>query len=231
MKQFALILALLFFAVIAHADNTANYNLVNLDVSSSAKVDNDTLTTLIRVQYDGENTARLTDHVNRDANKVIEAAKHYVGVSVQTSGYYTRPIYKDGKIESWQVSQQLTLTSEHFSQVSELLADINGLGMIQSMQFSVSAKRQEQIKQKLLQQAIDKFKAKAKLIAKQFGLADYKLVNLSVGRSNLGPVPVMQRNLMMAEAARAKSVAPKLEAGTNDVSVHLSGTVQLLADK
>ena len=225
MKQFAFMLATCFFTVIAHAEDRLHYNLISLSVSQSVQVENDTLTTVIRVQQNGYDTGKLTDKVNADANQIIEAAKHYAEVSIQSSGYYTQPLYKDGKINSWQVIQSLTVTSNHFKQVSELLADINGLGIVQSMQFSVSNKRQEEIKHSLLKQAIDKFKTKAALITKQFGMSSYKLVNLSVDNGNISPMPMMQRSMMMVEAK--KSVAPTLESGTNEVSVHLNGSIQL----
>ena len=138
MSKYLLFFAALLFSVNALADNDLHYNLINLSANAKTEVSNDEMSAYLQVLRSGSDASELAKAVNKSAQEALRIAKTYDAVSVQIQGYQTQPVYDDGKIQSWQVSQQLRLKSSDFSQMSELLAELQSLGNIQSMQFAIS---------------------------------------------------------------------------------------------
>jgi predicted secreted protein len=230
MKNTFAFLIMLFITPLAAAENAMQYGLINLDASATTDVSNDELITHLQVIEDGRDPAKLTSLVNKKTGLVLDALENFKAISAKTSNYNTRPLYHEGEISSWQVSQQLTLETSDFEQMSQFIAEINSLANIQSMQFRVSRQQAEQVKQALLKEAIGKFKNKAKLVADQFDSPKYQLVSLSVDGNHISPMPVMERATMMAADASGKGVPAALSAGSNEVTVQVRGTVQLQSE-
>jgi predicted secreted protein len=226
MKPLFVAIMLLALSPLSFADEQP-MGIVNLDASASRDVENDKLVTRLQVMEEGRDPAKLTDLVNQKTALVLDAVKNFKGIEAETSSYNTRPVYKDGKIASWQVSQQLTLKTGKFDQMSQFVGDINSLANIQSMQFQVSDDRAEAIKNELLKQAIANFRDKAQLIAGEFNRSGYELVNLSIDGNYFSPRPVMERAAMMSADSMSKGAPAALAAGTNEVSVTVRGSIQL----
>ena len=67
---------------------------------------------------------------------------------------------------------------------------------------------------------------RAELLAREFGRPDYRLVNLDINTSGETVMPVRMRT--MSTMAESSSVAPPtLEAGTQTISVQISGSIEL----
>ena len=93
------------------------------------------------------------------------------------------------------------------------------------MNFTVSDESVEQMQQVLTDRAIQKFKNKASRIAQQFDKKGFHLVRVNIGNNYVRPP---QRHMMRsAMAAESMDVAPALSAGTNKISVNISGTIEL----
>lgn len=227
MKPMLALISLLMLSPVSFADEQMQLGIINLDAVASRDVENDELVTRIQVIEDGRDPARLTDLVNQKTALVLDAVKNFKDIEAETSSYNTRPIYDNGKITSWQVSQQLTLETTHFDQMSQFIGDISSLANIQSMQFQVSDDKAETIKQALLKQAIANFKDKAKLIATEFDRSGYELVNLSIDGNYFSPRPVMERAAMMSADTMSKGAPAALAGGKNEVSVTVRGSIQL----
>jgi predicted secreted protein len=229
-KSFALA-ALFIFSPLAVADaHGPQYGMVNLTASASADVINDELVTRLQVIEDGSDPAKLTNLVNKKTALVLDAVKNFKDISAKTSSYSTRPLYHDGKVKSWQVTQQLTLETANFEQMSQFIADISTLANIQSMHFQVSQQKAESVKQTLTKQAIQNFKDKAMLVATEFERSGYELVNLSINGNHFRPMPVMERSTMMMADSLQKSAPAALSGGSNEVSVQVNGSVQLKSE-
>lgn len=227
MKSTLAFISLLMLSPMALADEQRPMGIINLDASASQDVENDELVTRLQVIEDGRDPAQLTDLVNQKTALVLDAVKNFKDIEAETSSYNTRPIYKNGSITSWQVSQQLTLETGHFDQMSQFIADISSLANIQAMQFQVSDDKAEQVKQALLKQAISNFKDKARLVAGEFDRSGYELVNLSIDGNYFTPRPVMERAAMMSADVAGKGAPAALAGGSNEVSVTVRGSIQL----
>lgn len=228
MKNAILLVCLMFMTTLTLADgHSQQYGLVSLDASATVDVVNDELITRLQVFEEGQNSATLTNLVNKKTALVLDAVKHFKDIKAETSSYSTRPLYNDGKIKSWQVTQQLTLETSNFEQMSQFIADISSLANIQSMQFRVSKVKAEKVKQDLLKQAISNFKDKATLITTEFNRPAYELVSLSIDGNHITPMPVMERTAMMSADSMRKGTPAALSGGSNEVSVQVRGTIQL----
>ncbi|MBN45991.1 MULTISPECIES: SIMPL domain-containing protein [unclassified Methylophaga] len=230
MKNTFFALTMLLSSAVAVAENDLNFNLVNLNATAATEVANDQVTSAIQVMLNGTDPTKLGQQVNQRSNQLLEKIKAYDSVKSQTTGYQTRPMYKDSQIVSWQVSQQIRLHSHDFTQMSELLGDVQDLGTVQSIVFSLSDELIESTQNELMQQAISKFREKAALIQQQFDEPGYRLVNLSVNTSGYAPVHRMESSMMMSADMSSKSAPAALEAGSNKVSVDVHGQIQLISD-
>jgi len=205
--------------------NDATYNQISLQTSASSEVTNDVLVAILIVQENGHQAATLAERVNKKMAEVLANAERMQSVDSHTTSYNSQPLYKNGKINSWQVSQQIRLTSQDFEQLGTLIADVNKLARVQSMTFKVSDHRIEETKEALTKTAIAKFKAKALLITEQFGKTAYQLVHVSVGGNHSTPQPMRMERMRMADTAMA--APPAVSAGTNKITVNINGTIEL----
>lgn len=216
------------FSMSAIADQDIHYNLINLSANAKTEVSNDEVTAYLQIIRSGTDAAKLGEAVNKSAQDAIRVAKAYKNVEIQTQGYSTQPIYKEGRITNWQVSQRLRLESADFTQMSELLAELQTYGNIQSMQFSISDERLEATRQELAKQAIEKFRSQAQAIQEQFAANGYQLVSLSVNQG--GYTPRYMEAAGMRMDAMVKSAPVAIEAGSNEVTVDVNGQIQLITD-
>jgi len=228
MIKLNLVILALFFALSHHtafADDQQNFNQVSLQATASDNVANDQLIAMLVVQETGNDPATLANRVNDKMAKIIAKADRFNMVEHQTVNYSSQPVYKNGSIKSWRVSQNIQLKSQDFDQLGKLVAQVNQLSTVQSMTFGVSDSQIEKTQDRLTEQAIAKFRHNASNIAKQFGKTSYHLVHINIGNNYVQPRQVMMRSSMKAEAMADS--APALSAGTNKVSVNINGTIEL----
>lgn len=212
------------FAMPLFAEDALRYNQVNLDVTVSKDVQNDVLIATLVVQEAGNNPATLANRVNLRMAELLEKAKKIDAVEAKTTTYNSHPVYRDGKIQSWQVSQQVQLTSRKFEELSRLIGEVNSLAHIQAMTFAISDSVEEAARQKLTQDAIDQFLKKGEQVTHRFGKSGFRLVTVNIGDSINQPRPSMMRT---AGVEFADSISPELSAGTGKVSVIVRGTIEM----
>lgn len=222
-----LALILLSSSLLSFADEHGQYDQISLNAMATQEVANDVLVATLLVQENGANPAILANQVNAKMRQLLDKSAQHKAIDSHTTGYNSRPFHKNGSIKSWQVSQSITLTSQDFEQLGKLIAEINDLATIQSMSFRVSDQLFENTKATLLKEAISNFRAKATLIAEQFGKPNYRLVHINIDRNQASPSYRMERTMMMADMA--PSTPPVLSAGTNKIQVNVNGTIELMA--
>ncbi len=146
-------------------------DVVNLQAEASREVENDQLVAVLAAEAQGANPAELTEMVNRKMADALKTAKEVPSVKLRSGNYQTFPQRgKEGRIESWQVSQELRLEAGDVA-------------------------------------------AAAKLIGR---------LQQSLNTAGGGPRPMQYE---FAAAARAAPVA--IEAGLSQVTVTVSGSIQL----
>ncbi len=205
------------------ADAAPRYNQIHFQVERSHPVDNDRMQAVLNITAEDDNSARLTDQINRTMDWALTTAKAQVKVEVRTGNYQTNPVYDQGKIRRWRASQELLLEGSDFAALSSLIGQLQERLQVTSINFSVSPSRRAEEEDGLIAQALDAFKQRAELVRKQFAAKGYRIVDFSINTGGGELVPITR-----SFAMEANSVAPPaFEAGTSTLTVSVAGVIEL----
>ncbi|HEY5790494.1 MAG TPA: SIMPL domain-containing protein [Gammaproteobacteria bacterium] len=205
-------------------DAPLTYDRVQLSGSATREVANDTLVAVLFVQREGQAAAPLAAEVNAAIAWGLEQARKADGVKVQTLGYQTNPVYQNNRISGWRVRQALRLESRDSERLSTLLGELQARLALQSVGYEVSPEARRAAEEALVREALAAFRARAELVSGELGAAGYRLVQLDVDGGGPPPRPYQA---MAAMEMRAAAAPPALEAGTQDLSVTVRGTIEL----
>jgi len=222
------ILALLLLSSAALADTAPPvYNRVNLSESAGTEVQNDQMVAVLFAQHQGRNATRLADQVNHEISEAIRIARDIPGIEVRTLGYRTQPVYDEGEIVGWRVSQSMRLQSLQGKVLGDLLGTLQKQLKLQSISYQVSPEQRRRYVDRVIQTALERFSKRAQLVAETLGKSHWRLVRLSINDGGSRPIPVMRAEMMMADMARAKAAPVAIEAGTARLNVTVSGEIEL----
>ena len=165
-------------------------------------------------------------------NAVIDAVK-VLGVEakdIQTENYNIQPRYdystSKQTLIGYEVSQNVAVKVRNLDKVGDIIAKAGDLGANQvgGMSFTIDDPKalQEQAREK----AIDDAKSKADLLAKKLGLQVVRVVSFTESSGNVTP-PMPYYAMDKAMAGAAPSVAPTVEAGSQDVISDVSVTFEI----
>ena len=198
---------------------------VAVTATATATVANDRLQAWLRTEAENVSPAAAAAQVNAASAKALAEAKAYPSIQVATMGYSTQQISERGKPTRWRVSQTITVDASDFTAAATLLSklqDDNGL-LLSNMSFSIADKTRRDTEDRITQQAIQAWQARAQQAAQALGFAKWRVGRVSVQTGGGPPVPVMRAQAMSAMAAPPVA----LEAGTTEVTVTVSGDAVL----
>lgn len=199
---------------------------VELSAQASQDAKNDLATAVLYLERTGPDAAALAAEVNREIAAALDIARAEKSVAVRSGNASTWPIHdKDepGRIAAWRMRSELRLESTDLPAMSALIGTLQTrLALAQVAMQPAPATREKAIEGATVD-ALHAFEARAALIAGTLG-KKYRIVHLAVGDSGfVPPMPRMRMATMAAEAAPAP-----LEGGESQVSVHVSGRIELL---
>jgi predicted secreted protein len=214
------LLALVFLlaATTAFADDKST---VGLQAQADRDVPNDQVIAIVVAEEGGRDPAALASVVNRRMSAALATAREYPAVRARSAGYQTFPMYKDGRIESWRVSQQLRLESRDFALMAELLGKLQRELLVRGLSVGLSSETRRAAEDALVGEAIAAFRARAALVRQALNAAEYRIRHIDVGASGAPIRPMAQEGL------RAMAAAPSVEPGTTQVAVSVTGTIEL----
>jgi predicted secreted protein len=96
---------------------------------------------------------------------------------------------------------------------------------VSAMSFSVSHEKRTEVENRLIGRALDAFKARAAIVVSNLRASGYRIVDISIGTASQRP-PVPYLVGAMAAPMKAESRVA-VESGESDISVSISGTVEL----
>lgn len=223
----ASLLLLLATASVRADDTPLTYDRVSLAASAELEVPNDLLTGMLYLQREGGDAAQLARQVNEAMDWALGQARQVPKVKARTLDYRTTPLYAKQVLTGWRVRQSLRLESRDPAAFSELLGRLQARLMLDAIGYQLSPERQQEAENGLIAEALAAFEGRAQAITRQLRRPDYRLVNLDVNASGVGPPPLMARAAPMAMAAADMAPPPVLEAGTQTVRVMVTGTIEL----
>lgn len=227
MRSYPLLLLLLICSSNAFGDQVPpSFNRVSLQAEASAEVDNDQLVAVLYIQKEGNDSASLARDINRTMQWAMDLAGKMKDVQAQTLGYRTAPVYRKNVASGWRVSQSMRLESADHQALSHLIGQLQTRLALQSVSYEISKQKRRQAEEQLISEALARFQDRARLVTRQLGRKDYRLVQLDVNSGGQLPSPIPRTRMLAAEPAST----PRLEAGTSEVRVQVSGTVELSED-
>jgi hypothetical protein len=148
---------------------------------------------------------------------------------IQTTGYSIYPVYDDNlpfgqKVTSYQVTNSVRITVRDISRAGEII-DItvaNGANLVQSISFSLSPEREQELRAEVLTMAVTNARADADVVALATGTTITGVQSVSVGSVY---APVAYDNRMVAASAMKETVVPTpIEPGQVTVTASVSVT-------
>jgi predicted secreted protein len=209
------------------ADEPTHYDRVQLSASATGTVNNDTMTATLSTQDEGQNTARLANEVNERIQWAVREVRKHAGLKVRTQAYNTQPIYNKNVITGWRVSQSIQIKSHDAALLSDMLGTLQERLNLTGISFSVSPELRESSENSLISEAIAAFKQRAKIIAQDLGHSSHRLVSMNVSTSGGQPYYESRGMMMEAMPAPVAMAAPVVEAGESQLSVSVSGEIEL----
>lgn len=207
-------------------------NVVQLSASGQVEVSQDWLQMNLSASRDGNEAAAVQKQLQQVVDAAMRSLKPQVSgqsMQVRSGSFGVYPRHgNDGKIKGWQGRAEIVVEGKDFARISEAAAQVNDM-TVSSMGFGLSREGREKVQEQAQSQAIESFKQRASTLAKQFGFNSYTLREVSVNSQDGFYAPRMQRaNVAMAASAKVERADPvPVEAGKEQVTVNVSGSVQL----
>lgn len=206
------------------ADAPAAGTLVELSAEAIRSAPNDLARASAYTEVAEASVGEAAKRVNAALAQGLQIARGQPAVRVKTGNTSSYPVYAKGssRIEAWRMRAELLLETRDTAALSELLGRLQGSLAVGQISLSPAPETRRKVEDEAMLEAIDHFRAKAKIVAEAFG-RPYRIRSLSIGSGGggrPGPHPVLR-------AAMAEAAAP-IEAGESPLTVTISGQIELL---
>lgn len=239
------VFALFCFAVPAFADDDnvialppSGTTIINLTVTEQTKLTQDTLNATLTYDIDGPSANDVQDRINKAVAQAVALAKNVPEVKTAT-GYYNVYTYSEdqsvdprtgqpvSQTKKWRGSQSVELESMDQAKLLDLAGKIQNLGFtMQGLSYSLSPEKAESVHDDLMQKALKKLTAQARLAQTALGKGSFEILDVSFEGAQPPVYPMFKPMARMAMAADAAVAAPTAAAGESEVS--LSATARVL---
>ncbi len=204
-------------------------NVAQLSATGSVEVQQDLLAISMSTTRDGADASAVQTQLKQALDTALAQARQAAApgqMDVRTGNFSLFPRYgKDGKINGWQGSTELILEGRDFPRITSTAGKIQTL-TLGNVSFSLSREQRAKVEGAAQAQAIERFKANASEIAKNFGFGSFTLREVSINTNDQGYTPRPRVMAMQAKGEMADSAIP-VEAGKSTVVVNVSGSVQM----
>ena len=210
-----------------YANDTLNYNIVNLSAEASRQISNDEMHAALYTEKSNKDPAILAAELNNLMSQAVNAAKKYPSVKVETGSQNTYPIYDNDnrKLKEWRGRTQIRLASTDFKAASQLIAELQKNFQTESINFAISDKARQKVENELMIEASKTFQQRAQSLAHAWNKPSYQLVNVHLNANSYSQQP-MPRIAMMKAASADAIPEQEMAAGESKMSVTANGSIQ-----
>ncbi len=200
------------------------YNQVRYQVTVVRQVGNDRGRMTLVAQFDADDPVAVSRHLDSSMAWALERLRKLPDLDRRTGDYRVQPVYRKGRLDHWHGEQTLILTSPHPQALARVAGLLQSRLQIRGLSFFLSSARREALIDDLLDEALRRFKARARHISQRLGHGRYRIVELAVGGDDRLPPP---RPLLRMQSLAASSLStPALAAGKGEVRLTLTGVIQ-----
>ena len=204
----------------------AQATTIELSAEASRAAANDLATAVLFAERNGPNPAAVAREVNRDIAAALDIARTRADIKVQSGNTSTWPVHAPdgkGRIEAWRMRSEIRLESRNLAAMSELVGELQASLALAHISMQPAPETRRKVVDEATVDALRAFEQRAALIAGALG-RKHRIAHLAVGDSGFQPpMPRMRAAAMVAEAAAAP-----LEGGESQVSVQVSGRIELI---
>ncbi len=214
-------------------------NVVVLNASATLDVNKDWLSIVFSTTREGPDAATVQGQLRQALDTALTEARKIAKpgqVELQTGAFslfprYAQPTPKQAAagapagISGWQGSTELVVEGRDMQAIAQLAGRIQSLS-IGRVASSLSREARQKVEGDVTAQAIDRFRARADAVTRQFGFNGYSVREVSVSSDAPQGAPVVYAR-QLALRAGAEEAALPVEAGKATVSVSVSGSVQM----
>ncbi|MGR3806703.1 SIMPL domain-containing protein [Pasteurella testudinis] len=227
---------LLATALPAQADNSQHNSQpeqqISFSVDVSRQVQQDTMRVILFAQESGKTLKAISPNVTKKLNAVVEAAKKR---NIQT-GATNRKNYlnydKQNKPSGWTDYAEITLESQDFTALSELIAAVDNQMAVQNLVFTLSDEQKQRLESEMTTEALQAFKQKAELISRNLQAESYRILNLNIGNSSdpadYQPIYYTRKSVFSSAASDESSM--QVQSGQANLKIQVSATIYLKND-
>jgi len=197
--------------------------MIEFSIDASRSLPNDLARATAYAEATDVNSAELAKRVNANIAAAIALAKTYSTVKIQTGTSHSYPnYYKTGRsIESWRMRSELLLESRDTAALSELLGKLQANLGVSKISQQVSPQARRKAEEDIIVDAMSAFQERAQRIAAAVK-KNYRIKQININNSRSPVIPIMRATTAMAETAPMP-----IEAGENQISVTLTGQIEL----
>jgi len=203
------------------------YEVFSLSASASADVDNDWMTATLAVQAEDKDAAALANKVNATMSWAVNQLRPYSTLETKTRDYQTYPRYDSSqarRLIGWRATQTLQISTDDFKSAGKAIQQLQERLQVQGIQLSVKEATRKVASDRLINEALNAFKQRARLVQTNLGAPGYRIIDVNIHADN----NAQQFNHYEADMMRSKvASAPAIESGSSKVSVQVSGRIQL----
>jgi len=215
----------------ARADTLAPpQNVVSLSASASVERAQDQLSIVLSTHREGPEAGALQAELKRALDEALKLARPAAKpgqLDVRTGAFSVSPRYAPrGGTNGWVGTAELVIEGRDTAGVASLAGKISTLS-VSRVAWSLSREQQEAVEDEVSAAAIERFRAKADRVAKDFGFSGWLLREVTVDAGSSRPVPLPRTMAVRSASAEAASEPLPVEAGQATVTVTVSGSVQL----
>lgn len=205
-------------------------NVVSLSASATLEVPQDWLTVVFSTTREGSDAALVQGQLKQALDAALAEARKAARpgqVEVRTGGFSLAPRYnpKGGGITGWQGSTELVVEGRDSTAIAQLSGRVQTL-TIARVGHSLSREARSKVEGEVAAMAIERFRARADAVSRQFGFTGYTVREVAVNSDggNEAPLPRMR---LQASAVMGEGAALPVEAGKATVTANVSGSVQM----
>jgi predicted secreted protein len=208
----------------AAGGDTLSYDQVEFTVQTETELSNDLAEVVLAAQAEHSDPAQVAKEINDTMAWALNQVHGSADIAANSGSYQTYPVYDKTRLDHWRGIQTLVLRSKQIAALNKLVGKLQQRLQVQNMRFSVSPDQQQASESRLMDQALEQFKARALRIQERLGAKSYELVSLKIGTSATPP-PFPVERMAMARVESSPPVAGA--AGTSRQSLSVQAVIQL----
>ncbi|TNG96850.1 DUF541 domain-containing protein [Pasteurellaceae bacterium USgator11] len=204
---------------------------VSFSVQVSRQVERDTMQVVLYAQQSGKTLKEISPIVTQKLNLAVEEAKKRQVQTGMTNRRTNISYDKQGKASGWIDYGEITLESQDFTALSDLIASVSEQLAVQNIRFTLSDQKKQGLEKQMTEEALQAFKQKAELISQNLQTKGYQIANLDLGSPSdlaVDSQPVYYERRVVFSASETPSM--QVESGLADLKIQLNATIYLKND-